>query len=339
MSFTMKTLDQLKTVDLYVILFLSTFIGIADAQILIDSVIAVVNKQAITQSELVNEFRINTIVDKDIPSEPNDDEKRTRLNHIIDRKFVLQEAERIGITDTDQKQQITDRIATLQEKYSSEREFSQVLQKHDIETEALEKWVYDQIVYDEYYRIKFVNSVNRKEIEELAPQYFETNKEHFISPATVTIRSVLVSVPKDSSEIERQSLKSLSEDISLHFKQGDTYAKVRDKYTLNPSVSFATFTLNSDTPLGEIVSQMKPNDRVGPNPVPDGFQIVELVKKTPSRQKQYSEVKDEIAVLIRNKRAETAYRKWLMEQKEDDPWYILDDALNRVTVMNIKTVK
>ncbi len=333
----MKTQNHTIILAVYIAILMTITTAIAVAQVLIDSVIAVVNKQAITQSELVNEFRINAIIDKHLPTEPSDDEKRTQLNRIIDRKFVLQEAERIGITDTDRKQQISERIAAIQKEYTSKREFSQVLQKQDIEIQALEKWVYDHIIYDEYYRLKFVNSINRKEIEELAPQYFETNKKHFIAPATVTIRSILVSVPKDSSDIEKQSLKTLSEDISLHFKQGNTYAEVSQKYKPNPSLSFATLTLNSDTPLGEIVSQMKPNDHLGPIPVPEGLRIVELVKKRPSRQKQYSEVKDEIAVLIRNSRAETAFKKWVIKQKENDPWYILDDALRHISVTNIKT--
>lgn len=333
----MKTQNHRIILAVYIAILITLTTAIAVAQVLIDSVIAVVNKQAITQSELVNEFRINAIIDKHLISEPSDDEKRMQLNHIIDRKFVLQEAERIGITDTNRKQQISKRIAAMQKEYTSKREFSQVLQKQDIEIQALEKWVYDHIIYDEYYRLKFVNSINRKEIEELAPQYFETNKKHFIAPATVTIRSILISVPKDSSDIEKRSLKTLSEDISLHFKQGNTYAEVSQKYKPNPSVSFATLTLNADTPLGEIVSQMKPNDHMGPIPVPEGLRIVELVKKRPSRQKQYSEVKDEIAILIRNNIAQTSFKEWLIKQKEDDPWYILDDALNHVIVSNISS--
>ena len=150
-------------------------------------------------------------------------------------------------------------------------------------------------------------------------------------------------MPKGSSVIQKQSLKTLSEDITFRFKQGDTYAEVSQNYKSNPSLTFNTLTLNADSPLGEIASQMKPNDHMGPIPVPEGFRIVELVKKTPSRQKQYSEVKDEIAILLRNNIAETSFKAWLIKQKEDTPWYILDDALNRVTVrvsvMNIKTDK
>ena len=335
----MRILKHPIIIALYITFLITIIAVIANAQIVIDSVIAVVNKQAIAQSELVNEFRINAVIDKPFTSEPNDDEKRTQLNRIIDRKFVLQEAERIGIMDTDRKQQITERITAMQEKYPSKGEFRQALQKQDIEIQALQKWVYDHIIYDDYYRLKFVNSVNRKEIEELVPQYFETNKKRFITPATVTFRSVIVSVPKDSSDIEKQSLKTLSEKISLRFKQGDTYAEVRQNYKSNPSVTFNTLTLNSDTPLGEVISQMKPNHHLRPIPIPEGFRIVELVRKTPSRQKQYSEVKDQITVLIRNNIADTSFEKWLIKQKEDVPWYILDDALKRVSVINIEPQK
>ena len=327
----MKTQNHTIILAVYITILITLTTVIAEAQVLIDSVIAVVNKQAITQSELVNEFRINAIIDKNPISEPSDNEKRTQLNHLIDRKFILQEAERIGITDTDRKQQISERIAAIQEEYTSKSEFRQALQKQDIEIQALEKWVYDHVIFDEYYRLKFVNAVNRKEIEELAPQYFETNKKHFIAPATVTIRSVLVSVPEGSSDIHKRSLKTLAEDITSHFKQGDTYAEVSQNYKSNPSLTFNTLTLNADSPLGEIVWQMKPDKHIGPIPVPEGFRIVELVKKTPPRQKQYSEVRDEIAILIRNNIAETSFKKWLVKQREDDPWYILDDALNRVS--------
>ena len=334
----MRTLNNL-IITIYITVQLSTFIGIADAQILIDSVIAVVNKQAITQSELVNEFRINAIIDKPLTHEPIEEEKREVLQHIINRKFVLHEADRIGIKEADRKRQIAERISTMQDKYSSIKEFSQVLQKHEIEIQALEKWVYDLIIYDDYYRLKFVNSVNRKEIDNLAPQYFETNKKQFITPATVTFRAILVSIPKDSSDSEKQSLKMLADKISLRLKQGDTFSELSQSYKSNKVVSFNSLTLDIDTPLGAIVSQSKPNELKGPIASPEGYHIVELIKKTPSRQKQYSEVKDEIAILIRNNLAETSFKKWLSQKKEDEPWYTLDDALRRVSGISIQPKK
>lgn len=331
----MRTLKHFSIITVYINFLLSIFVVITDAQVLVDAVIAVVKKQAITQSELVNEFRIKAIIDKPITQEPTEEEKREQLNHIINRKFVLQEAERIGITNTDRKKQVAERIATIQEKFTTKKEFGQVLQKHEIEIQALEKWVYDLIIYDDYYRLKFINSVNRKEIDDLAPQYFEANKKQFIAPATVTFRSILIIVDQESSDTEKKSLKMLADRISVALKQGDEFAKVIQNYKVNESVSFDSLTLKAETPMGKIVSQLKPNERKGPIAVPEGFRIVELVKKTPSRQKQYSEVKDEIVILIRNNIAETSFKKWITRQKENDPWYILDDVLRRVTGIRI----
>ena len=335
----MRTLKHLSKTTLYINFLLSIIVVFSDAQVLIDGVIAVVNEQAITQSELVNEFRIRSIIDKPMTQEPTEEEKRERLNHIINRKFVLQEADRIGITDTDRKKQVAERIATMQEKLTSKKELDQALQRHEIEIQTLEKWVYELIIFDDYYRLKFINSVNRKEIDDLAPQYFETNKDQFIAPATVTFRSILIKVAQESSETEKKSLKMLADRISVLLKQGDEFAEVMQNYKTNNSVSFDSPTLKVDTQLGTIVSQLKPNDRKGPIAVPEGYRIVELVKKTPSRQKQYSEVKDEIAILIRNNIAENSFKKWLTRQKEDDPWYILDDALERVSGIGIQPKK
>ncbi|MYB64395.1 hypothetical protein F4X73_06870, partial [Candidatus Poribacteria bacterium] len=71
----MKTLNHTIILAVYITILMAMTTVIAGAQILIDSVIAVVNKQAITQSELVNEFRINAIINKNLPTEQNEDEK------------------------------------------------------------------------------------------------------------------------------------------------------------------------------------------------------------------------------------------------------------------------
>ena len=70
--------------------------------------------------------------------------------------------------------------------------------------------------------------------------------------------------------------------------------------------------------------------------MPEGYRIVELIKKTDARQKQYSEVKDEIATMIRQNIAETEFNEWLMSQKTSPSWYIINDALRRVNQIQIQ---
>ncbi|MCE2402657.1 peptidyl-prolyl cis-trans isomerase [Candidatus Poribacteria bacterium] len=323
----------------YITFLLFLFIGNADAQILIDSVIAVVNGQPITQSELTNEFRIDAILGKPLSREPTEAEKQAYLDRIISRRFVLQGAEKIGITAVDHKKQVAARTAAIRSKFPSDVVFRNVLREQELEIEVLEKWMSDEIIYSEYFTRQFVRTVDSKEIDELAPQYFEANKAQFVAPATVTFRSALVVVAPDSSKKEKQAAKRLAEHINSRLLQGETYETVKQSSKTEKSISFNSLTLTTDTSLGAIVAQLEPSERKGPIPVPEGFRIVELVKKTSERQKQFSEVKDQVADLIRHNKAETAFKEWLTRQKADEPWYILEDALKRVSGIKIQPTK
>ena len=335
----MRTPKHLSNTTKYITFLLILFIGNADAQILIDSVIAVVNGQAITQSELTNEFRIDVIIGKPLTREPTAAEKQAYLDRIISRRFVLHGAEKIGITAVDHKKQVAARTAAIRSKFPSDADFKRVLREQELEIEALEKWMSDNIIYAEYFTRQFVRTVNSKEIDELAPQYFEANKAQFVVPATVTFRSALVVVTPDSSAKEKQAAKRLAEQITLRLQQGETFEAVKQSSKTEKSISFNSLTLTTDTALGAIVAELEPSERKGPLAVPGGYRIVELVKKTPERQKQYSEVKDQIANLIRHNKAGTAFKEWLARQKADEPWYILEDALKRVSGIKVQPTK
>ena len=330
---------HLSNIGQYIVFLLLLFVGNVDAQILIDSVIAIVNGQAITQSELINEFRIEIITDKPLTREPTAAEKQEYLDRIIDRRFVLHAAEKLGITADDYKKQVAKQIAEMQAKFPSDVAFRNVMLEQELEIEALEKWMSDRLIYDTYFRRNFVNKVDSRYIDTLAPKYFEENKAQFIAPATVTFRSVLIAVPSESSAKEQQVAKRLAEQINGRLQQGETFEKVKQSYKTDTSISFNLLTLTTGTALGEIVAQLKPAERKGPLPVPEGYRIVELVKKTPARQKQYSEVKGEIAKLIQRNKAETEFKKWLARQKAKEPWYIPEDALKRVTQIKIQLTK
>ncbi len=194
------------------------------AQVLIDSIVAVVNTEAITRSELENEFRIAAIVGKP----PADPSKLTILESIVNRKFVLQEAERIGIVIAERDDRITEKITEIRTRFASNTDFENALQQHQLEIETLRRWVYEQLIYDDFFRRIFFNAVSSAEVERLAKSYYETNKTEFT----------------DSE-----------------------------------------------------------------------------------RQKEYSEVREEIIEQIRQTQSEKEFEVWLNRQKEEGTWHILDDAL------------
>ncbi len=310
-------------------LFLLCISGNAYTQTLIDAVIAVVNTDAITRSELENEFRIATIIGKPLTEAPTAVEKRAVLETIINRKFVLQESERIGVVVAERDVQIEGKVAEIRAGYAAEADFQNVLQQYQLEAEALKMWIYEQLIYDEFFRRIFFNAVNSAEVEKLAKSYYDTHSAEFVVPPTVTFNSLIIVVPKDISETEKQNMADLVQELSVHLQQGKTFETVRKAYETQRILRFVVSTVEADTPLGSIVTELKTSERSQPILVAEGYRIVERIRHNPAYQKVYSEVSEEITERIRQEEAAQRFEAWLTEQKEEKTWHILDDELTR----------
>ena len=314
----------------YITCFLLLCIGgNTNAQVLIDSVIAVVNTDAITRSELENEFRIAAIMGKPRAEAPTSAEKRAVLETIINRKFVLQESDRIGIVVAERDDEVAGKITEIRTRHASMADFQSVLQHYRLETETLKMWVYEQLIYDEFFRRKFFNAVNSAEVEKLAKSHYDMNSAEFVVPPTVTFNSLLIVAPADISEAEDQNMVDLVHQLSAHLQQGKTFEAVRKTYETQLTLRFSVSTVETDTPLGNIVNELKTSARSQPIMVAQGYQIVERIRHNPAYQKAYSEVSEEITDRIRQAEAEKAFKTWLTRQKEEKTWHILDDELTR----------
>ncbi len=313
----------------FLFLFCFCINGNAYTQVLIDTVIAVVNTDAITRSELENEFRIAAIMGKPLVETPTAVEKRAALERIINRKFVLQESERRGIVIAERDVHIEGKIAEIRAGYDAAADFQNVLQHYQLETEALKMWIYEQLIYDEFFRRIFFNAVNSAEVEKLAKSYYNTHSTEFVVPPTLTFNSLLIVIPEGISETEKQNVVDLVQELNGHLQQGKTFEAVRKAYETLLTLKFAISTVEADTPLGSIITELKTSERSQPILVAEGYRIVERVRINPAYQKEYSEVSEEITERIRQEEAAQRFEAWLTGEKEEKTWHILDDELTR----------
>ena len=302
--------------------------GNVHAQTLIDSIVAVVNEDAITRSELEDEFRIATVflgIRADAP--PTLAEKRAALHTLINRTFVLQEAERRGIVVTERNTQVAAKIAEISVEYASDTALQSTLQHSQLEKSAIEVWVYDQLIYDEFFRRIFFNTVNSERVAQLAKSYYNANGAEFIVPPTVTFKSLLIVMPKNGSEVEKQEAETLVQTLNERLQQGQTFQAVREIYETQLELRFEVTTLEIDTPLGVIVTKLQVSERSTPFRVSEGYQIVERIRNNSAYQKTYQEVSEEITERIRRELANEQFETWLIQRKEEETWHILDDEL------------
>ena len=304
-------------------------ISTATPQVLMDYVVAAVNGEAVTRSDLDTELRMAVITKTRATEAWTTAERRAALDTIINRKLVLQEAARLGIVVTERDVRVAKEVADMREKYTSDAAFRRTLQRHALENETLETWVYDQLIHDEFFRRIFFNALNSAEVATLARAYYDANTSEFIVPPTVTFNALSVIIPKDASAAKKRKIADLTQHLSLRLQQGETYEVVREAYQTQLTLRFEVLTLAVDTPLGAIVAALQDSERSAPRLVSDGYQIVERVGSHPARQKTYAEVSEEIIDRIQQEKAELEFAAWLVERKAEESWHILDDALEQ----------
>ena len=309
----------------YILFFLLLCIsGNTYTQTLIDSVIAVVNMEAITRSDLENEFRIAAVMGKPFVAAPTAAQKRAVLETIINRKFVLQESEQIGVVVAERDGQIDRKVAEIRAGHAAKADFLNALQEYQLELETLKMWVYEQLIYDEFFRRIFFNTVNSAEVAQLAKSYYDKHSAEFVVPPTVTFKSLLIVVSADISETEKQNMADLVQQLSADLQQGKTFKAVRKAYETQLTLRVSESTVAADTPLGRILTELKTSARSQPILVSEGYQIVERIRNNPAYQKEYSEVSEEIAARIRQEAAAQRFETWLAGQKAEKTWHILD---------------
>ena len=191
-------------------------------------------------------------------------------------------------------------------------------------------WVYEQLIYDEFFRRIFFNAVSSALVERLAKSYYETNKTEFVVPSTVTFNSLLIVVPEDISETEKQNVADRVQKVRARLQEGETFEAVRNAYETQLLLEFEVLTLETGTPLGKLVTELKGSERSEPLVVAEGYRIVERIRTDPERQKEYSDVREEITEQIQQTQAEKEFEAWLSMQKEEGTWHILDDELTQV---------
>ena len=299
------------------------------AQIRIDSIIAVVNEDAITRSELEDEFGIATVFRIRTDTSSTAAEKRAVLNTIINRKFVLQEAERLGIVVTERDSQVAAKIMEISGKYASDTMFQSVLQQSQLEKEAIEAWIYDQLIYDEFFRRIFFNAVSSEKVARSAKSYYDANSAEFIVPPTVTFKSLLIVMPKTGSEREKQTAEELVQKLNERLQQDETFQAVYEAHETQLDLKFEVLTLEVDTPLGAIVAELEVSEPSMPLSVTEGYQIVERIRNNSAYQKTYEEVSEEITARIRQELANEQFEAWLTRRKEEETWHIFDDELTK----------
>ena len=198
-----------------VYLILVVFASAGQSAMLLDRVMAIVNKEVITWSDLYREMEFNA--NDEVRAMKDDDRRRffkenemSFLETLIDMKLQLQEAARNGITVSDAE--VATAINNIRSKYSmSDEAFNETIRKEGFTLETYKKKMMEQIMIgrlvDQEVRNKTI--VTEQEIDAYLAAHKDAAKD------------------AEGFEISRITLKKTGNDKELEAKAQELYKSLK----------------------------------------------------------------------------------------------------------------
>ncbi|MCD6081009.1 MAG: peptidyl-prolyl cis-trans isomerase [Candidatus Omnitrophica bacterium] len=288
------------------------FIGQIAFGEMVNRVVAVVNKEVITEAELISYAR-NLFAqqgEKELNFEHKKQLLKKALDRLIEDRLILSYAKKMKIPVD--KIEVENRIKEVKKNFQSEIDFLNALEKDGLTYEGLYARIYNDIL-----KRKAIDYFVRKKIE-IHPQelqeYYTAHIQEFQTPERVKLRKIFISKKnpdskKKAEEIHRLMMKSVPfEDLAKNHSDSQTFVcndgEWIEKGKLRKDIEEVVFSLKS----GEISPVIETEN---------GFYIFQVVEKTPPRVKEFKEVKDRVyQILYRNKFKEE-FNKFIQGLKKD----------------------
>lgn len=280
----------------------------ADASVVVDRVIAVVNNEIITMSDLQRE----------VAKTAEKTDERLLLEDMINRKLQMAAAKRAGIDVTDLE--VTDAVADIIKRNSMDRrQFEAALAKEGLSPEQYRAELKEQMTLSRVFN-KFVRSGLTVDEGELRA-FYERNPKAFELPEEIRVRQVFLKVPENATTSQISALQEKANKAYKRARSGEDFVLLVREYSdaAAASADGDLGFMQRESALPEIekaVVGLKTGELAGPIRSSLGFHVIRL-EEIRTRTKSYEKVKDEIANLLYNQKLENTYRSWLQTLRNE----------------------
>ena len=298
--------------------------GPLSAQEVIDRVVAIVNDDLITLSEL-KEASLSLDPTSDQPID-----ERTVLNQMVESKLFEQEAKQRGLTVSEEELDAS--IEEVRNRYGlSEEQMEEVLKKQNLTPESFrEQWRVQLLgnkLLDSQLRNKIV--ITDEEIN----QYYKENYGNidFSAPAVTSEEKVEIAHILISSDTPNAEDKAM--EVAELAKSGKDFSELAREYSDDTSSSsnggsLGTFSKGDlIAPLENTVERTPEGGVAGPVQSPSGYHIIKVLnrtkpKSTASNGSSEDDVniseseREEIRKIIHRQKAQTQLKSWSEEIRE-----------------------
>ncbi|HXY62284.1 MAG TPA: peptidylprolyl isomerase [Nitrospirota bacterium] len=277
--------------------------------VIVDRVIAIVNDEIITLSDLQREEALKK-------SDAKVDE-HLLLEDMIDRKLQMAAAKRAGMDVTDKE--LADAIADIMKRNALDtKQFEVALAKEGLTMEQYRMELREQMTLSRMVG-KYVRSgitVDEAEIR----AYYDRNLSIFTLPEEIRVRQIYFPLPDGATQTQIAEVKAQAQAVYERANKGEDFINLVRENSRGPDPQDGDLGFMQRQhvlpEIEEATRNLKPGQIAGPLLCAGGFHIIRLEDlRTPV--KSFEKVKEEIMNTLYQQKVENTYRTWLQTLRSD----------------------
>jgi len=303
----------------------AVFLSVAAQAAVADRIVAVVNDEIITLSDVNRAFEpFQEKFEKSYQGPERDKEKareETRtmlLNRMIDNLLMEQESRKTGITV--RNEDVEGAIQDIQKKRNiSPEEFRKILERDGMTLDTLRKDMRNHLT-----RMKLVQRDIKSRVavtDEEIGEYYRKHREDYEGKEAVRVRQILLSLPKGADPAAKAKLAADANQIRKRLLDGEPFVQLSAAYSQGPAAAeggdIGYIEKGMILPEVEEVAFTLPVNQISTvieSPV--GFHIIQVVDRRGAGLKSIESVRDEIRERIDQEKMEKKYGEWLEELRK-----------------------
>ncbi len=294
-----------------------------------------------SEAEVRNDEQLKKLLDEVTPDV---------LVDAIDEMLLLQRGKELGYRLSDE--QFSQIIANIKKenRLESEEQFQAALKQEGMTLQELRDSIERRMIVDRVQQVDVMQKISIT--EEDAKRYYEAHPQDFTSPASVTLREILINIPetmtptgeKGTSVAQDEATRARVQEIRDRVtKGGEDFSRVASE--VSDAASKANGGLIGPIEpselapaLQETLTKMKPGDVSEPLRTARGYQLIKLETATTDVRQSFEDVRDKIADAVFNQKRRGEVHKYLQRVRAEALIEWKNDDLRRMYERKIKSM-
>jgi peptidyl-prolyl cis-trans isomerase SurA len=274
----------------------------------LDRVVAVINGEAVTSSELKETIKLTN-------SSSEVGIKKMVLEEIINMRLVAQEADKLGIKV--KNEEIEEAIKDIIKKNGITLEkLKEDLAQQGSSYQYYKNWLRRQILKNKLVNLQVQTKVTVTDEE--IKRYYEAHIDQYEGYTGFHLRHILLSNPLI---IDYKNLTNTQQEILKQLKEGVSFSELAKNYSEAPTAKDGGdlgWIKEKDLipEIKEVVTSLHPGEISQWIKTKAGFQLIQLVERKEVPHRTILETKKEIYGIFYQKKVEQRYQNWLRQLRE-----------------------